>query len=291
MPTDMISSPDGSCAFAVERHSGQVVVQAYHWANFGSSSGICLEFPDLMPDDWVVTSFAKRTSTRCHFVTLHAESQSIQSAVLEITHKSTEFTFQADGHRKTTHHAPAAMTHASLIECHREVWTRFPVMPAVRRHTFLSSTRQPRSLAFISQIPTELFHRHYHQMVHKFENTARKPTGGELSSVEICGRTYDELLDEGLHNVSRFNAGEWLVDIICLIPIHLAVARDNRFVPLKNGVWSPDLERSLLGATVDQVIDRLSFGWYESIFQSYMSAKVTFLISSSICAEPDIPCR
>ena len=78
----------------------------------------------------------------------------------------------------------------------------------------------------------------------------------------------------GVQEVSHFKAGEWLVDMLCLIPIHLAVARDNRFVPFKDGVWSLELERSLLGATIEQVIDSLSFGWYESIFQSYMSKKV-----------------
>lgn len=81
-------------------------------------------------------------------------------------------------------------------------------------------------------------------------------------------------MKQGARVVSQLKAGEWLVDILCLIPIHVAVARDNRFVPLKDGMWSPDFERALLGATVEQVVDKLSFGWYESIFQSYMATKV-----------------
>ena len=73
---------------------------------------------------------------------------------------------------------------------------------------------------------------------------------------------------------STFLLGEWLVDILCLIPIHIAVARDNRFIPMKDGVMSADYERSLVGATVDQIVDSLSVGWYESILRSYMVSKV-----------------
>jgi len=75
--------------------------------------------------------------------------------------------------------------------------------------------------------------------------------------------------------VSRFYLGEWIVDILCLIPIQLAITRENRFIPLKDGVISADYERSLLGADVSTVADSISFGWYESILQSYMAVKVS----------------
>ena len=75
-------------------------------------------------------------------------------------------------------------------------------------------------------------------------------------------------------HVSRYHIGEWLVDLLCLIPIHIAVCRENRFVPLADGVLSSDLERSFLGAEVTKIVDKLSFSWYESIFQSYLATKV-----------------
>lgn len=52
------------------------------------------------------------------------------------------------------------------------------------------------------------------------------------------------------------------------------MARDNRFIPLKDGVTSAEFERSLLGAEVGRIVDSLSFGWYESILRSYMADKV-----------------
>ena len=74
--------------------------------------------------------------------------------------------------------------------------------------------------------------------------------------------------------VSQLKLGEWLVDLLCLIPIHIAITRENRFIPLKDGVTSSEWEKSLLGADVSRIIDGLSLGWYESIFQSYMASKV-----------------
>ena len=95
----------------------------------------------------------------------------------------------------------------------------------------------------------------------------------EVSAAQF-GPFRDKVLLESDWNVSRYRVGEWLVDLLCLIPIHIAVCRENRFVPLANGVLSAELERSLLGAEVSQIVDKLSFGWYESIFQSYLALKV-----------------
>jgi hypothetical protein len=84
----------------------------------------------------------------------------------------------------------------------------------------------------------------------------------------------DEVIMNPDWEVSRYLVGEWLVELLCIIPIQIAVCRENRFVPLADGVLSSDLERSLLGAEVSKIVDKLSFGWYESIFQSYLATKV-----------------
>ena len=86
--------------------------------------------------------------------------------------------------------------------------------------------------------------------------------------------------------VSRFRAGEWLADLLCLIPIHIAITHENRFVPLKDGVVSAELEKSLLGAEVNKIVDSLSLGWYESIFQSYWASKVKIILP--YCSESPI---
>ncbi|OSX60153.1 hypothetical protein POSPLADRAFT_1121180, partial [Postia placenta MAD-698-R-SB12] len=118
--------------------------------------------------------------------------------------------------------------------------------------------------------------------ISSFERSTRKPTGTELSAISVAAFQYETFvshLDPG-SNVSRFCAGEWLADILCLIPIQIAVARENRFIPIKDGVFSNNLERSLLGADVPRIINSLSFGWYESLFQSYMAHKPVKVVSS-----------
>lgn len=250
-------------------------LQAFHWASFGSTQGISVPLPSVAADSLEVTTFANRT--RCHVVILDINLAAMRSVALQISHKSTEFTFRADERGSRLHSQERKTIHNAIIDCHRDVWTRFPVVPAVRRHTYKSSQRERRSLTFISRSPPERFSAYYTDMIVTFERTTRKPVEDELASVIVSGLTYSAFMKQGTQAISRMRAGEWLVDILCLIPIHIAVARDNRFVPLKDGMSSTEFERALLGATVEQVVDKLSFGWYESIFQSYMATKVGFV--------------
>ncbi|THH28793.1 hypothetical protein EUX98_g5383 [Antrodiella citrinella] len=108
----------------------------------------------------------------------------------------------------------------------------------------------------------------------------RKPTEHKLDRIRVDASTYDEFSANGAPEASSLKAGEWLVDLLCLIPIHIAVAKDNCFVPLKDGMLSAELEFTLLGATVGQIVDNLSVGWYESIFESYLALKPVRVVSS-----------
>ena len=220
---------------------------------------------------FAVTSFVSRT--RCHVVGLSITDHNIRSAALNIAHKVTEFTFRADQRSRPVNGLATVTVHNSLIDCHYDVWTRFPVVPAVQQHVKAVECF-PRSLIFVSDQDPPRFQAYFSHLIGMFESTTRKPVGSALSGISIVATTYDAFMKRRERGGSSFKTGEWLVHTLCLIPIHLAVARNNRFIPLKDGVWSPEQERHLLGATVDQVIDNLSFGWYESIFQSYMALKV-----------------
>ena len=152
-------------------------------------------------------------------------------------------------------------------------------MPAVKRHTITSSSeRQRKTLVFVTDGDERPFSSHFSDLIHTFERASRKPTGDELRGISVSARTFPSFALQFLSSpdwpVSRFRAGEWLADLLCLIPIHIAITHENRFVPLKDGVVSAELERSLLGAEVNKIVDSLSLGWYESIFQSYWASKV-----------------
>jgi hypothetical protein len=202
-----------------------------------------------------------------------------RSIAIDITKKVTEFIFKKKGSRNAPSSGERCTLHNSLLDCHTEVWTRFPVLPAVKRRTVTSSSeRQQKSLTFITEDPTRPFGSYFTDLVQTFQKTTRKPTGEELRRIKVSAAQFESFKDDVvLHpewNLSRYRVGEWLVDLLCLIPIHIAVCRENRFIPLADGVLSSDLERSLLGAEVNKIVDKLSFGWYESIFQSYLATKV-----------------
>ncbi|KAK7676902.1 hypothetical protein QCA50_020158 [Cerrena zonata] len=279
IPLSVHSSPDGSCLFTAEINDDVVYLRAYHWSNFGSTTGISLQLQGLPKDSRVMTSIGNRS--KVHYVGLSHDGSECKSFILDISRRVTEFTFQERGKKVSKDRTSTLTMCNSLIDCHADVWTRFPVVPAVRRTTANVITEDnPRSLIFVSPLEPKSFQAQLANLISDFERTTRKPTDKELSDILVSGITYEAFKTSGNINISTYKCGEWLVNLLCLIPIHIAVTRDNRFIPLKDGVWSVDLERSLLGATVEYIVDSLSFGWYESIFQSYLASKPVRVVSS-----------
>ncbi|CAE6496426.1 unnamed protein product, partial [Rhizoctonia solani] len=275
---DAFSAPDGSCllvAVASRERSNSNRLLAFHWASFGANKkGI--NSGSLPPSDGyrVVTRFEGRG--RVHVISFDSVARAITSTVLQITQKATEFSFRSD--REQSRRTAAETINNSLIDCHLEVWTRFPVVPAVARNTLAVIDRQPRQLIFASPITLPEVEGYFTRMISTFESTTRKPMGGSLSAIEV--RSANRIGADFADQTSEFKLGSFIVELLCLIPLHLAVTRENRFIPLKDGVWDPDYERSLLGADVPAIIDALSLGWYESLFQSYMATKPVRVVSS-----------
>jgi hypothetical protein len=273
----ILASPDGSCFFTAARVDDHSILRAFHWSNFGTSdSGIVVDLGSLSIDhSCTITSLINRGNT--HFVTLDCEEHALKTTALLITRKVTEYSIQQRGAARSLKSPPLAdmTTFNSLLDCHSEVWTRFPVIPAVRRRTItVSAGLQPRAFIFVTDREHDKYYPYWKDLISRFEQTTKKPTEKELSSIRVDAVGFDDAVVAPFGEVSELLAGEWLVDILCLIPIHIAVTRDNRFLPLADGIISPALERALLCATDQQIVDKLSFGWYESIFQSYMSTKV-----------------
>lgn len=257
-------------------------MRAYHWSTFGSTEGILLDLPELPACPLTLSSLGNRNSI--HLIGLDVPDRKCRSVALDITRKVTEFSFKEKGARQGRNEDANITQHNCLIDCHAEVWTRFPVVPAVRRQTIVSSgERLPKALVFVSDRDHGSFSPHFAELIQSFESTTRKPTGDELANIRVDAMAFNSFaIDTVARITSRFRAGEWLVDLLCLIPIHIAITYENRFVPLKDGVTSADLERSLLGAEVSRIVDSLSFGWYESLFQSYMASKVHPCCTSAV---------
>ena len=283
VPRAIYSAPDGSCVLVVQDEDGARTITAYHWSTFASTWGISVKLPDFPVDldAALLTSIVHRNNI--HLIGLDLDTRSCQSVVLGMTQKITEFNFQ-ERQSIASLHRDKETVHNCLIDCLRDVWTRFPVVAAVKRQTITSSSqRQQKSLMFVTGDHRRPFASHFSDMISAFERTSRKPTNGELRSIVVSARPFSSFTQTFLSSsnwpVSRFRAGEWLADLLCLIPIHIAITQENRFIPLKDGVVSPQFEKSLLGAEVSRIVDSLSLGWYESIFQSYWASKVGLVIS------------
>ncbi|KAF8607201.1 hypothetical protein BDV93DRAFT_520086 [Ceratobasidium sp. AG-I] len=274
---DAFSTPDGSCLLVSvndETDRSHQGLLAFHWTSFGSNQdGIEPGALPLSDSDRVITSFEGRN--RIHLLSL--EGRTITSTALQIKQKTTEFSFRSK--QKRASRARLDTTNNSLIDCHLEVWTRFPVVPAVSRTTLSPLGRKPRMLAFVSSTKMEPLEEYFRRMVSKFERTTRKPMDEALS--RVCTLANSSLSDVSIGRIcSKYALSSFIVELLCLIPIHLAITRDNRFLPLKDGVWDPKHERSLLGADLPAIVDTLSIGWYESLFQSYMATKPVRVVSS-----------
>ena len=275
VPIDVHSSPDGSC-FLIVTLGGSII--AYHWSTFGSTNGVPLPIADWAGDsNLVISSFVRRSAV--YLLKLDLLAHTCSSVALDITRKVTEFMFREKDGRGALSTDAHVMGHNCLIDCHADVWTRFPVLPAVQRATISSNDRCCCSILFVTDRDHNRYQPHFADMIETFEKTTKKPTGDKLNALQVSAMTFDSFIANSSpnaewNNTSIFKVGEWIVDLLCLIPIHLALARDNRFVPLKDGVYSAEVEKSLLGAEINRIVDSISFGWYESIFQSYMADKV-----------------
>jgi len=87
-------------------------------------------------------------------------------------------------------------------------------------------------------------------MTRDFERSTRKPTNHQISDIDVIGVSTYVL--ETTH-VSQIQAGDWLATLFCLIPVHIAITSQNRFIPLKDGVLSSKFEDSVLGFDVSQI--------------------------------------
>ncbi|CAG8505503.1 11510_t:CDS:10 [Funneliformis caledonium] len=76
---------------------------------------------------------------------------------------------------------------------------------------------------------------------------------------------------------SKYKLGDWIIQLCCLIPIQIAVARNNLFLPLRDGLFS-NVEFDGLGH-VNNIAENISFGWYEGIFKHFGDKKVKVVSS------------
>lgn len=234
MPLILCNSPDGACLTAISVEStGQCTLEAYHWASFGSTPGHQIILPDFSAapfSTFAFTSFVERN--RVHLLSLSLADSCCQSFVLEISKKATEYAFTAKGSTRLAGDPTASSASNALIECLSDVWTRFPVVPAIGRAT-ITSSRASSCFVFVTDRDHRNYAGQFTESVRAFEQTTRKPTGGKLAAIGIDAVDFEHARYDVLQRssfFSTFQAGEWLIEALCLIPIQIAITRENRYV-------------------------------------------------------------
>ncbi|CAG8440721.1 9944_t:CDS:10, partial [Cetraspora pellucida] len=83
-------------------------------------------------------------------------------------------------------------------------------------------------------------------------------------------------------NTTEYQLGEWIIQLSVLIPIQIAVARNNLFIPLRDGL-SSDAEQGEpedeYARHIDAIAQNISFGWYEGIFKYFGNRQVKVVSS------------
>ena len=297
IPASICTVPDGAVFLALEPRSDEPPrLLCYHLESFGSAAAIPIAMPELHLSANIVVSCIGQTEN-LHVIFLDPSTPVCSSISLHITSKTSEYDFRAGGSRSNS--VGKDTVHNSLIDCHSEVWTRYPVQAAIRRETALGTKHCPRSITFISSSSSDGFSKYLTTLIRDFKQKTRKPAL-QLANVDVAAQPSFDPVSPNFP-ISQFKSGDWLVGLFCLIPIHIAATGQNRFVPLCDGVISQEFEQSLLGADVARIAEayvlwfkfvyasshprtRLSLGWYESIFASYLARKVsvTWWLHSSV---------
>ncbi|KIM24854.1 hypothetical protein M408DRAFT_26650 [Serendipita vermifera MAFF 305830] len=275
-PKMISSSADGSCLFVLDLFHEHPRLRCFHWASFGTTHGIVIPLPPtISPRTPVyISSVGQRNST--HILYLDYPNRACGSLSMHITRKSTEFEFSVSDNQHVRERSGNTLNN-SLIDCHSGVWTRFPLQSPIRRETTENARPTRQSIVFVSSSPSYLFPAYFAEMRREFAQKTHKPTG-KLNQVKVTAIQWDQ--PYRTEEISSLEAGDWFVGLFCLIPIHIAVTGSNRFIPLKDGVISSTFEQSLLGASVAEISEAISFGWYESIFNSYLAAKPVKVVTS-----------
>ncbi|KAH7337761.1 hypothetical protein B0J17DRAFT_664159 [Rhizoctonia solani] len=250
---------------------------AFHWDSLeANSKGI--KSAILSPCDGRRMITRLGGHGRVHIVSFSMATRAITSVALQATQGAAHFPphLGCDQPSKDA----AKTINNSLLDCHLEIWTQFPITPAVARISLTGINRRSHWLTFVSSTAMNQAERYLARMISRVKKITQKPISEALTAINVNSISLKGIDEYMSSQISVFKMGSFITELFCLIPMHLAVAKNNGFIPLKDGVWDLDYQRSLLGTDFSSNVDALSLGWYESVFQSYMANKPVRVISS-----------
>ncbi|KAJ3115004.1 hypothetical protein HDU96_001355 [Phlyctochytrium bullatum] len=168
----------------------------------------------------------------------------------------------------------------SLLNVYQRMYTKFPIQSCVEKEA--KDTYDTCADLRISSLPEELFEASASaEELSKFQKYAtsyfkssfadlKRTTSKNIKPIagfEVVVKRQSEFQRTFFESCCKLETpvsfSEWLLAIFCLIPIQIAMANDNRFVPLSNGIVSSDINQE----DTASIAENISFGWYESILE------------------------
>ena len=206
----------------------------------------------------IISAVSRRDNV--HLLYLDPRNNTCASVAIRITTKHDEFTLRSNNRPSGSQQATTQTQGVSnpLIDVHGDIWDKFPVKAAIRRSVSQKSIRSTRSLTFVSLQQAVLFKNRMAHLIRAFTRASGKPTGDYFTDSNYIVDVVPSF-DPFNHGISAsmFPIGDWLLGLICLVPLQLAIANSGYFVPLCNGVVSEQFEQSLFNQSVPYIADSL----------------------------------
>ncbi|CAG8745959.1 29434_t:CDS:10, partial [Gigaspora margarita] len=107
-----------------------------------------------------------------------------------------------------------------LIDIYADIYETFPISPCINDE----KNKAPQLFIFLD-----------------LEMSTQKPAT-LLREFKINVKHYQDLFDDSIirQNASKSPLGDWIIQLCCLIPIQIAIARGNKLIPLYNGLDVPE---------------------------------------------------
>jgi hypothetical protein len=175
-----------------------------------------------------------------------------------------------------------------LIDAYKLMFEKYPVENCID-----SEQNRPLSLKIVVDVNDddiekygEKFEEYIFGIFEDLKRSTKKPAS-ILKKFSTSVITFQELDIENTKFQKKFSSeyelGEWVIQLCCLIPIQIAVAKNNLFQPLNDGLSSNEIDQVELddgyGHHVDSITKNISFGWYEGIFKHFGDKKVKVVSS------------
>ncbi|CAB5380453.1 unnamed protein product [Rhizophagus irregularis] len=158
-------------------------------------------------------------------------------------------------------------TNNGLIDAYAMVFTKYATTTPIGRidnplkATFAADVSENSEVA---SYETKI-QKYVAKMFEKVKKETKKPSG-HLKHFKAGYTIFENLILN--EESTEYQFGEWIIQLFCLIPIQIAIARDNEFVPLQDGVFSPEIDQPTFDEGYGLIGSRCTEGVWMSVVKT-----------------------